>query len=57
MKTHTSGDVRYWYDRSTRCWWAARYDSGGNQIGDAVHAATKSEILFAIETTLKETAQ
>jgi hypothetical protein len=45
--------VRYWFDRETRVWWAARYDACGNQIGDAVHAATRDGIRREIEACLK----
>lgn len=49
MKTHTIRDVKYWYD----CvWWAARYDADGNQIGDAVHAASRDGIMREIDACL-----
>jgi len=38
----------YWYDSSTRCWWAARFDAEGNQINEAINAYTKAEIEGAI---------
>jgi hypothetical protein len=44
--------VRYWFDRETRVWWAARYDAAGNQIGDAVHAATRDGIRAEIDACL-----
>lgn len=45
VKIHTApGGVQFWYDRQTRCWWAARFDEDGNQIGQAVHAYTRQEI-------------
>jgi len=41
--------VKYWYD----CvWWAARYDADGNQIGDAVHAASRDGIMREIDACL-----
>lgn len=46
MKIHNLQDgVQYWYDKSTRCWWAARFDASGNQIGKAIDAATRAEIV------------
>jgi hypothetical protein len=53
MKTHYVRNVRYWYDRPTRCWWAAQFDDAGNQMGDAVYAATRDGIWFAIQTVFK----
>ena len=45
MTIHHAGDgVQYWYDRSTRCWWAARFDAAGNQIGNADHGYSRREI-------------
>lgn len=44
MNIYRFGMIQYWYDRSTRCWWAAEFDADGNQEGDAVHAYTKDEI-------------
>ena len=52
MNTYTLRDVRYWLNRETRVWWAARYDSNGNQIGDAVHAATRDGIRKEIDACL-----
>lgn len=53
MKIHTIriGDrtFEYWYDRSTRCWWAAEFGDDLNQIGDAQHAYSKDEILQQID--------
>jgi len=46
MKIHYYKDFQYWYDRSNRCWWIARFDSDGNQIGAANHAYTKEEVLL-----------
>lgn len=40
---------QYWYDRSTRCWWAIQTDAEGNQVNDAVDAYTKTEIIRAIK--------
>jgi hypothetical protein len=41
--------VEYWYDRSTKCWWTAKFDRDHNQIGDAVHAYTMEEIIECAE--------
>ncbi len=38
----------YWYDRTTRCWWAAIFDADKNQVGDAINTYTKAEIESAI---------
>lgn len=48
MKTYQHGMVEYWYDRSTRCWWAREVDAEGNQVGDAEHAYTRWEILAIV---------
>lgn len=53
MKIHKAGGVEYWYDRSVRCWYAAKRDADGNQIGNAVHAATREGIAHAIKTVLR----
>jgi hypothetical protein len=52
VSTYRLRDVRYWLNRETRVWWAARYDSNGNQIGDAVHAATRDSIIKEIDAHL-----
>jgi hypothetical protein len=45
MKIHYGlNGWQYWYDPTTRCWWAAIYDPYGNQQGAAIHAYTRSEI-------------
>lgn len=49
MKIYQLRDWEYWYDRSTRCWWAARLDASGYQIGEAINAYTKAEILQLIK--------
>jgi hypothetical protein len=36
-----------YFDKPTRVWWAYATDSIG-QIGDAVHAATKEEAIYAL---------
>ena len=47
MKIRRIGNVQYWYDGNAgvRCWWAAEFDAEGNQVGDAVDAYTKDEIV------------
>lgn len=47
-KVYKTGTYQYWYDRSTKCWWMANFDDDGNQVGDAVDAYTKREILSEI---------
>lgn len=50
MKIHYyRGGWQYWYDHSTRCWWAAKFDKDGNQVGDAIHAARKWEVVGEIQ--------
>ena len=51
-KIYKLRDVQYWLNRETRVWWAARYDAAGNQIGDAVHAATRDGIRAEIDACL-----
>lgn len=52
MKIHVIIDGayqwNYWHDKSTRCWWCAKYNSIGNQVGYAQHAYTKPEIIAII---------
>ena len=43
------GGIEYWYDRSTRCWYAAPYDAEGNQLEATVDAYTKEGILRVIK--------
>ncbi len=51
MKIHTlKAGVQFWYDRSTRCWWAAQFDARGNQVGKAIDAATRGEIVRLART-------
>lgn len=47
-KVYETSGYQYWYDRSTKCWWMAKFDDEGNQDGDAVDAYTKREILGEI---------
>ena len=49
MKTYALRDWLYWYDRASRCWWAAQHDAEGNQIGEALNAATRPLIITYIE--------
>lgn len=49
MKVHKLQDCQYWYDRAFRCWFAARFDCEGNQVGECVDAYTKAEIVQLIE--------
>ena len=52
MKTYKLRDVKYWFDRETRVWWAARYDADGNQIGNAVHSPSRDGIRREIDACL-----
>lgn len=36
--------IEYWYDRHNRNWWAAKFNSRGNQIGDAEYAYRRNDI-------------
>ena len=45
MNVYSFGMIEYWYDRSTRCWWAREVDANGDQVGEADHAYTRDEIL------------
>jgi hypothetical protein len=49
MKIHKYKDYELWYDRTTRCWFAAKFDSNGYQIGDAIDAYTKQELISWID--------
>ena len=51
MKIYKMKNYEFWYDKNTRCWWAAKYDKNHNQIGDAFHAYTKEEIKNEIRRT------
>jgi len=51
---HAAGGWQYWYDRSTRCWWAAQFDGDGYQQGDAEHAYTRAEIEELIAVTARD---
>jgi hypothetical protein len=56
MTIHHAGDgVQYWYDRGTRCWWAARFDAAGNQIGNADHGYSRREIKAIADDMRMET--
>jgi len=49
MKIYTNIEgFEYWYDRSYRCWFAARVDAEGN-LGQTVDAYTKPEIVEIIK--------
>ena len=42
-------NFEHWYDRRTRCWWAAEFDNDGNQIGPAEHSYTREGIESEID--------
>jgi hypothetical protein len=50
MKIYTLGSWQYWYDRAYRSWYAATFDPVGNQIGPAIFAYTKQEIINLIKS-------
>lgn len=51
MKIHQHTDrIEYWYDPSTRCWWAREVDEESNQIGDAEHSYTRDGILAVAQS-------
>lgn len=52
MKVYKYKSYEYWYDRSYRTWYAIKLDAEGNQIGDAIDAYTKQEIVKYIEMDL-----
>lgn len=49
MKIYSYKNWQLWYDRTTRCWWGANFDKDDNQIGDALDAYTKSQLIEYIE--------
>jgi hypothetical protein len=53
MKIYKHKSFEYWYDRSYKIWYAAEFDSEGNQICDAIFAATKELIIKDIDMELK----
>lgn len=49
MKIYKLHAYEYWYDRSYRSWYAIKLDEEGNQVGEALFAYTKEEIISYIE--------
>lgn len=49
MKIHKIGAWEYWYDRSYRCWYAILRDDFGHQVGIAIDAHTKENIVRYIK--------
>ena len=47
---------QYWYDHLTKCWWASKKDTDGNQIGDAIHAPDRASIKHDIKAEIAEGA-
>jgi len=45
MKVYCVGNVEYWYDPATKCWWRNVVDDDGFQVGSAEHAYSKAEII------------
>lgn len=52
MKVYKYKSYEYWCDRSHRTWYAIRLDSEGNQVGDAIDAYTKQDIVRYIDLEL-----
>lgn len=52
MKAYKYKSYEYWYDRSHSTWYAIRLDSEGSQVGNAIDAHTKQEIVKYIEMEL-----
>lgn len=53
MKVYNYMDYEYWYDRSYRTWYAIKLDSNGFQVGEALFAFSKREIVKYIELEYK----
>lgn len=41
---------QYYYDRQTACWWGYWTDVQGNQLGEAIHAFKKENLLVELGT-------
>lgn len=54
MKIYRDGNIEYWYDRSTRCWWCREVDEEGNQVGTALDAYEKKSILLYVDQLKNE---
>lgn len=52
MKIYKLRDCEYWYDRSQRCWYAARILSPQGDLGASINEYTKREIIRSIESDM-----
>ena len=52
MKIYKKNNYEYWYDRSTRCWWAAMFENGC-QIGESFNCYTKEDIEDWIDSEIE----
>lgn len=52
MKVYKYKSYEYWYDRSYKTWFAIKVDAFGNQIGNAIDAYTKQDIVKYIDLEL-----
>ena len=41
---------KYYYDRTSQCWWGFWTDIQGNQLGEAIHAFKKENLLVELGT-------
>jgi len=54
MKIYKLENFEYWYDPHNRSWWAMQVDKAtGYQVGDALNAYTKQEIIFHVKQEIK----
>lgn len=56
MKIYNIGNWEYWYDRSTRCWWAGEFINGV-QVGESLNSYRKKEIIEYIKIEQEELSQ
>lgn len=56
MKIYNIGNWEYWYDRSTKCWWAGKFINGV-QVGESLNSYRKKEIIEYIKMEYKELSQ
>lgn len=51
MKVYELAHWQYWYDRTYKCWYAAEFNTKGDQVSECIDSYTKTEI---IDLILKE---
>jgi len=49
--------IELWYDRSPRCWFAARFDSYGFQIEEAVDGYTREDVEYLAQQWIEDHAE